>query len=546
MIDVRRLLRTRPLACALALRLGNAALVQTYVHPDETWQSLEVAHRLAFGYGYTTWEWRHALRGFAHPMLFAAAYRAVGMLGLDGTFLVVAAPYILVAAIAAAVDYATLRLARRVAGDDVAWWALLCSAVSWSMGSGVMRPLVNSAETALTAIALVYWPWRRPARAGRLPDARGSLLTALCFAALSCIVRPTSAALWLCAGLVLLANQPRRRCVSRSIRIVGAAAAVGAVAVAAMAAVDRVGYGRWVFPPYQFYLFNVHEGLATWFGESPPLYHAYVSMPILFAAMLPFVVHGVYTAYRTQSVTCEPAAVALGAAVLFSLAGHMEYRFLYPLLPIGHMYAAVSIASLAGPLLPPPAVAQPPKPPKRPRWSARRVVLYLLLTSLPPALYLNLVHQRGVVDVMAHLRRGAQAGAVTSIGFLMPCHSTPYYSHLHADIPMWFLSCEPPLARSDRTSHYWEADDFEQHPADFVREIFASPAEGERPPASRHRRRRQRRARPSHLVLYDGMVRRIDRQLAALGYEESARFFNTHFSGDTRRVGDVVVYSAKH
>ncbi|KAJ2710780.1 glycosylphosphatidylinositol anchor biosynthesis, partial [Coemansia spiralis] len=454
----------------------------------------------------------------------------------------VAAPYILVAAIAAAVDYATFRFARRVAGDDVAYWALLCSAVSWSMSSGVMRPLVNSAETALTAIAFVYWPWRRPAHAPPAPrTGNGSLLTALCFAALSCIVRPTSAALWLCAGLLLLANQPRVRRVSRTIHIVGAAAAVGAAAVAAMAAIDRVGYGRWVFPPYQFYKFNVHEGLATWFGESPPLYHLYVSMPILFAAMLPFVAHGIYTAYRSQRVSCEPAIVALGASILFSLAGHMEYRFLYPLLPIGHLYAAVSIASLAGPLLLPTTAAQPARRLPPPRWPARFVVLYLLLTNLPPALYLDLVHQRGVVDVMAHLRRGAQAGTVTSIGFLMPCHSTPFYSHLHVDIPMWFLSCEPPLARSDLASHYWEADDFEQHPADFVREIFAPPANTEsHPPAVR-----RRRPPPSHLVLYDAMVRRIDGPLASLGYKETARFFNTHFSGDTRRAGDVVVYSSK-
>ncbi|KAJ1728580.1 hypothetical protein LPJ61_003963, partial [Coemansia biformis] len=334
------LVRAQPFACLLALRLANAALVQSYIHPDETWQSLEVAHRLAFGYGYATWEWRHGLRGFAHPMLFAAVYRAAHMLGLDGTSLIVAAPYALVAVIAAATDYATFRLAKRVAGDGAADWALFCSAVSWTMASGVMRPLVNSAETALAASAFMYWPWSRPARATGPPDKRGSLLVALTFAALACIIRPTSAAMWLCAGLVLLANQPRAHWISRTIRIVGVAAIVGVVAVAAMLAIDRVGYGRWVFPPYQFYLFNVHEGLATWFGESPPLYHLYVSMPILFAAMLPFVIHGIYAAYRTQTVTCEPAVVALGASILFSMAGHMEYRFLYPLLPIGHAYAS--------------------------------------------------------------------------------------------------------------------------------------------------------------------------------------------------------------
>ena len=35
--------------CCLTLRVLNAVLLQTYFNPDEYWQSLEVAHRLAFG-----------------------------------------------------------------------------------------------------------------------------------------------------------------------------------------------------------------------------------------------------------------------------------------------------------------------------------------------------------------------------------------------------------------------------------------------------------------------------------------------------------------
>ncbi|KAJ2604865.1 hypothetical protein GGF44_006673 [Coemansia sp. RSA 1694] len=76
-------------ASLLVLRLANVILVQTFIHPDETWQSLEVAHRAVFGYGFVTWEWRHALRGFAHPMLFAAVYALLRALRLDDTFLIV-------------------------------------------------------------------------------------------------------------------------------------------------------------------------------------------------------------------------------------------------------------------------------------------------------------------------------------------------------------------------------------------------------------------------------------------------------------------------
>ncbi|KAJ2631274.1 glycosylphosphatidylinositol anchor biosynthesis [Coemansia sp. RSA 1290] len=505
-------------AALLVVRIVNALLIQTYIHPDETWQSLEVAHRLAFGYGFVTWEWRHALRGFAHPMLFAAVYRMLWLLGLDNSFLITTAPYLLAAVIGASVDLATFYFARRITGDNAARWALFCSAVSWSMSSGVMRPLVNSAETAFSAAAYAFWPW-----SGALQTP--NLYIALLFAAVACIVRPTSGALWLCAGLVLVARQPRA---SRALHIIFAASVIGIAAVAAMLGIDYLGYRRWVFPPYQFYQFNVHEGLATWFGESHPLYHLYVSMPILFTSMLPFVLHGVYMAARYRVVSCEPAIVALGASVLFSLVGHMEYRFLYPLLPIGFVYAAVSISSLTNKT----KRSSTPTPLPAPRtWSVKRIAMMLLVTNIVPAFYLNLVHQRGVVDVVKHLRQGALSGTVQSVGFLMPCHSTPFYSHLHVNIPMWFLSCEPPLVKSDLESHYWEADDFEQHPAEFIHDIFESNAS-----------KRVQHLKPSHLVLYDCMAHRVHSALNELGYKECNRFFNTHFNGDPRRKGDVVVY----
>ncbi|KAJ1947825.1 glycosylphosphatidylinositol anchor biosynthesis [Kickxella alabastrina] len=438
------------------------------------------------------------------------------------------------------VDYATFHFARRIAGEQVAKWAVLCSAVSWSMGSGIVRPLVNSAETCLTAAGLVFWPWKR--------STAHSLPKALLFASLSCIIRPTSGVVWLCAGLCLLVNQPRTGRILRTLRIVKTALMFGIGALAVMLVVDRLGYGQWVFPPYQFYVFNVQQDLATWFGESPPLYHLYVSLPVLFTSMLPFVLHGTYLGY--QRGIAEPGVVAVLASAVFSLVGHMEYRFLYPLLPIGFVYAAMSMQSLAGPLWPSSSNEDSAHRVGSGRpWSVRRIVAYLLLTNVPATLYLNLVHQRGVIDVLSYLRR-QPANDLTGIGFLMPCHSTPFYSHLHRNIPMWFLACEPPLDKSQLEAHYWEADDFEQRPADFLNRIFADTT-GRCDTSlgvecldevDRHPRPGHWRLLPSHLVLYDNMAQRIRGTLKQLGYSEKKRFFNTHFEGDSRRKGDVVVY----
>ncbi|KAJ3081036.1 hypothetical protein HK102_002625 [Quaeritorhiza haematococci] len=70
-------------------RCYNAMAVKTYFDPDEYWQSQEVAHEVVFGYGYLTWEWTYAIRGFAHPLVFATGYKLLEVAGLDDTELLV-------------------------------------------------------------------------------------------------------------------------------------------------------------------------------------------------------------------------------------------------------------------------------------------------------------------------------------------------------------------------------------------------------------------------------------------------------------------------
>lgn len=70
-------------------RLSNIVFNQTWFVPDEHWQSQEVAHRLAFNYGYLTWEWRVGIRSYAYPLFLSIFYKALEIIGLDRTFLFV-------------------------------------------------------------------------------------------------------------------------------------------------------------------------------------------------------------------------------------------------------------------------------------------------------------------------------------------------------------------------------------------------------------------------------------------------------------------------
>lgn len=73
----------------LFVRLFSVWLVQTWFVPDEYWQSLEVAHRLVFGYGYLTWEWTEGIRSYLHPALIACLYYILNLLSLDNVTLLV-------------------------------------------------------------------------------------------------------------------------------------------------------------------------------------------------------------------------------------------------------------------------------------------------------------------------------------------------------------------------------------------------------------------------------------------------------------------------
>lgn len=105
--------RASPLLFLVVFHLLLACLTLTFFQPDEFWQSQEVAHRLSFGYGYLTWEWRHPgpaeswldlltqhspsrgiwdyleggpVRSVLYPLMFVPCYLSLKATGLDQYF----------------------------------------------------------------------------------------------------------------------------------------------------------------------------------------------------------------------------------------------------------------------------------------------------------------------------------------------------------------------------------------------------------------------------------------------------------------------------
>jgi phosphatidylinositol glycan class B len=66
-----------------------------------------------------------------------------------------------------------------------------------------------------------------------------------------------------------------------------------------------------------------------------------------------------------------------------------------------------------------------------------------------PIIYLCF-HSAGQVSVVETVGRLSRRGELDRVAFLMPCHSTPWASHMHderlsRENNSWFITCEPPL-----------------------------------------------------------------------------------------------------
>ncbi|CAG8762231.1 18257_t:CDS:2, partial [Gigaspora rosea] len=142
----------------------------------------------------------------------------------------------------------------------------------------------------------------------------------------------------------------------------------------------------------------------------------------------------------------------------------------------------------------------------------------------------------GVIEVMNYLRDEADKGNIKDIGFLAPCHSTPFYSNLHKNLKMWFLTCEPPLNHDINLEEYLdEADQFYKNPLEFIYTRFEHSTFNSSSNDSL-------RKWPSYLIIFEVLLKDIEYILKQLEYNQCARFFNSQFNDDSRRQGDIIVF----
>ncbi|XP_057249239.1 mannosyltransferase APTG1 isoform X2 [Beta vulgaris subsp. vulgaris] len=458
----------------VGVRMLNSLVVQTYFNPDEHWQSLEVAHRLVFGYGHLTWEWKRGIRSYLHPLLFALLYKILAFLHLDTPWLMMKAPRLLQSVFAAVCDLYLYKFSNMIFGNQVARWTLFSHLTNWFVFFCCTRTLSNSLEAVLTVVSLYYWPCMRVS-SGKMSSS--SRRWALAVAALACAVRPTSAIVWLYVGFVeLLMASDKLKFIFLE------AAPIGAVVFAITSLLDCMIYGSWVIVPLNFLKFNFLSSGGDYYGTHPWHWYFTQGFPVMLFTFLPFCVAGVIYS------KCWRLSGLIGWVVgMYSVLGHKEFRFVLPVLPIALMFSGYSLAALKSPDLPMGKSKRAST--THTKWPSklRLAVFFLLATNIPMGLYMSLVHQRGSEDAMHYLAREALSGEVRSVLFLTPCHATPYYSALHQNLPMRFLDCTP----SEQRGTPDESDRFLLDPYGFASEFAKN------------------WSLPSHIVLFDSEEKKL-------------------------------------
>uniref|UniRef100_A0A8B9TBM2 Mannosyltransferase n=1 Tax=Anas platyrhynchos TaxID=8839 RepID=A0A8B9TBM2_ANAPL len=463
---------------AVGVRVLNCALVRSSFVPDEYWQALEVAHRLAFGYplagyGHLTWEWAQRLRGSAYPMLLAGLYKALQLLGKDDVQLLIWVPRLVQAVLAAFADVKLYLLVRHLENAETAKY--FCQLCSWFTWYSCTRTLTNTMETLLTIFALYYYPIKG--------SKMGSSCKYLTLIALAIVIRPTAAIPWIPLVFSHFLQEQRKADL-----ILHNCIPVGLVTLGISLITDRVFFGEWVLVQLNFLKFNVLQNLGTFYGSHPWHWYLTQGLPIILGTHLPFFIHGCVLAPKRYRIFLM---AVIWTVLVYSTLSHKEFRFIYPVLPFCMVFCGFSLKHLKA-------------------WK-KSAASFLLVSNLLPALYTGLIHQRGTLDVMSHVQElckdSNQSQAFVFI--MMPCHSTPFYSHVHCPLKMRFLQCPPDLTGNE--SYIDEADVFYLNPLGWLNKEFYNDT-----------------LLPSHLIFFSVLEQEISSFLALKGYEKTATIFHTH------------------
>jgi hypothetical protein len=292
--------------------------------PDEIFQSLEPAHRLAFGYGILPWEYVEGARSWFFPGALAGVFRVFDLAGLDTPVEYLPAFELLFCAIGLLTVWGCWRLARALGASQPA-------AAAGAAIFALSAPLIYFAPRALgetVSAAPIVFAFALALRPGA---GRTALGWAAALLGLAVLLRLQNGLF--CLGLLgILAGQRRWA----DLRYLFAGLTLAAVFFGAL---DWLTWGRPFHSALVYLKFNLIDGKASMFGTAPWHYYAETfstSMPAMSALLAGFCIAG---CRRAPGLSLT----ALLALLLLCFIPHKEFRFVVPALPLLCAVAALGV-----------------------------------------------------------------------------------------------------------------------------------------------------------------------------------------------------------
>lgn len=283
-----------------------------------------------------------------------------------------------------------------------------------------------------------------------------------------------------------------------------------------LVAFDSYFHGSLLIVPLEFFKVNVLENIGSFYGSHPFYWYLTSGFPaVLGIGIIPFylAVFGAMKSWEESKSRQVILTSIIFTIFVYSLLPHKEFRFLLQILPLCLHIIAKFLAD----------------------WSRNKstyliwmAASVILVANVIPAGYLGFVHQQGTLKVMDKIADIGQnyktaEGHAPKIFFMMPCHSTPFHSHVHANISMRFLTCEPNF--KNEANYLDEADKFYEAPMKWIRsQLPVHPVS----------------ALPTHVVVFDTLAPKLSDFLSI--YKPLEVFFHSEYLVSTRGGKNVIIF----
>jgi GPI mannosyltransferase 3 len=329
------------LLCLVTLAVGfilraHLALTDDGIYwPDEIYQSLEPAHRLAFGHGLVAWEFIEGARNQALPLGIAAILKVLQWMHLASPSIYLAVVKVVFATVSTACGWGIWALARSLGATPL---SAAVSASVWALGAPFIYFAPRAMSENASALPLVWgFVWLASAE-GR----RRHLLIGASLIGCATLLRLQCGYFAIVAVFGFLVQRRFKDALWCLAALAGWALIFGACDAVSWGHLPQAKWGGWFHSAVVYLRFNVIENKASLWGTSEWNYYALTlrrSLPVVavLCAM------GILLSLRRVPFWVLGWA---GFGLLLSAVPHKEYRFVLPLIPLLLAAAAVGLSLL--------------------------------------------------------------------------------------------------------------------------------------------------------------------------------------------------------